>query len=241
LVRVGDRARVVSTLRPQGFVEVDGKRYDARSEFGAIETGQEVVVVKGDLQGLVVRKVNPGAEDRQLPDHGRPVHSSFGELLDHQERQDESEREAWRTRQPRWRGARLAYGMTRGGLLGLLFSAGWLAVEWEELRRASDDPPLSAAAVIVAGILWAIAVFLTLHLFLQRQLAGVLPRIHGRTYDRLVLLSTALALVGTTGGVLLGVHGPGTVTAAFITPAATLALGSIVPLLIAVNVAPEEE
>jgi hypothetical protein len=231
----------VSTLRPQGFVEVDGKRYDARSEFGPVEKGQEVVVVKGDLQGLVVRKVEQASETTRLPDHGRPVHSSFGELLDQQERHEESEREAWRARQPRWRAGRLAYGLTRGGLLGLLFSAGWLALAWEAVRRVSDDPPVAGAALMAAGVLWAIAVFLTFHLFLQRQLAGALPRLHERTYDRLVLLSTALALVGTTGGVLLGVHGPGTVAAAFITPAATLALGAIVPLVIAVNVAPEEE
>src|SRR5262249_54156763 len=157
--------------------------------------GQEVVVVKGDLQGLVVRKVEQGADCKPLPDHGRPVHSSFGELLDQQGRQEEGEREEWRARRPRWRAARRAYGMSRGGLLGLLFSAGWLALAWGEVRQASDAPLLAAAAVMAAGILWAIAVFLTFDIFLQRQFAGVLPRLNERTYDRLVLLSTALGLV----------------------------------------------
>src|SRR4051794_30830438 len=109
-VRVGDCGRTMSSLHPQGFVQINGKRYDARSQHDPIQPDTEVVVVGGDLQGLIVRKVEPGHAIERLPGYGNSVHSSFGEMLAEQERQELIAREAWQARRPQWRAARRAHG-----------------------------------------------------------------------------------------------------------------------------------
>ena len=131
--------------------------------------------------------------------------------------------------------------MRSGIVLGLAFSAAGLAMAWEYVERTSTSPRLAAAAVAGFGILWAILVFLTFDVFLQRQLSSVLPRLNEKVYDRVALLSTTLALAGSTSGVLMGVQSLGAVGGTLMALAATLALGSVVPVVISLNVAPEEE
>jgi membrane-bound serine protease (ClpP class) len=55
---VGQRGVTVSALRPAGQVEVDGKRYEARVEVGALDAGTAVVVTRRTDFGLVVEKVS---------------------------------------------------------------------------------------------------------------------------------------------------------------------------------------
>jgi hypothetical protein len=226
-------------MHPQGFVRINDRRYDARSEWSPIGLGCEVVVVGGDLQGLVVRKVEPGLVPDRMPNFGKPVPSSFGELLDLQQRQAEAERELWLTRLPRWRAARRAYGLRMGALLGALFAAAGLALCWDYVRQVSDTPGLTALAVAGVGALWGVIVFNLLDLTHQQLLRQMLPRLEERVYDRITLCATGLALLGTAVAVLvvpwLGV-GAGLVAGVL----ATGALGLVVLGVLLVNAAPDE-
>src|SRR5262249_48552281 len=118
MVQVGDCGWTGSSLHPQGFVRINEMRYDARSEWNPIEKGSEIVVLGGDLQGLIVRQVAPGLVPERMPNYGKPAPSSFGELLELQQRRDLAEREQWQAGLPRWRAARRAYGLRMGALLG---------------------------------------------------------------------------------------------------------------------------
>jgi HEAT repeat protein len=111
MVRVGDRGRTLSSLHPQGFVRISGKRRDARSERDIIEPETEVVVIGGDLQGLIVRPAASVQVVEHLPGYGQSVHSSFGELLARQEQLEVIQQEDWQARLPQWRlVAPTAYG-----------------------------------------------------------------------------------------------------------------------------------
>jgi membrane-bound serine protease (ClpP class) len=54
---VGRTGVAATGLRPGGQVEVDGRRYEARVEIGAIERGRPVVVRAYSDFGLVVEEV----------------------------------------------------------------------------------------------------------------------------------------------------------------------------------------
>jgi hypothetical protein len=240
MVRVGDCGRTASSLHPQGFVRINGRRYDARSEWNPIEQGCEVVVVGGDLQGLIVRKVIPGLAPDRLPNYAKPVHSSFGELLDLQQRQAEAERETWQSGLPRWRAARRAYGLRMGALLGAMFAAGGLAVSWWYVTQASQTPWLTALAVAGVGAFWGVVVFLLLDFTHQRLLRQMLPRLEGRVYDRITLCATGFALLGTTVAAALVVPWLGVEAGVVAALPATGALGLVVPCVLLVNAAPDE-
>ena len=53
---VGRHGVVVSALMPSGQVEIDGRRYEARVDVGAIEAGAPVVVLKRSDFGLIVER-----------------------------------------------------------------------------------------------------------------------------------------------------------------------------------------
>lgn len=55
---VGQRGVAVSALRPAGQVEVNGRRYEARVEVGALDAGTPVVVTRRTDFGLVVEKAS---------------------------------------------------------------------------------------------------------------------------------------------------------------------------------------
>jgi membrane-bound ClpP family serine protease len=65
---VGKMAVAATDLRPQGFITIDEKRFDAQSEGGEFYERGTIVVVAGIIgQFLVVRKYFPPAEQVQLP------------------------------------------------------------------------------------------------------------------------------------------------------------------------------
>ncbi len=57
---VGKKGVAATVLRPSGAVEVEGKRFDARSERGVVEKGNSVEVVRVEASELVVKRVERG-------------------------------------------------------------------------------------------------------------------------------------------------------------------------------------
>ena len=119
-IRVGDHGLALSAMCPSGFVEIDGKRIDARSADDFIEAGSSVVVVRGDPTGYVVRKLTPGQPHPHLPDHGRMIRKA-----DFQQNRDETamaslqERETTRERlRQGLRKGLVSWGIG-GGIVGL--------------------------------------------------------------------------------------------------------------------------
>ncbi len=55
---IGKEGTAATTLRPSGEVTVDGHRYDARAEFGLIEAGQVIKVVRASGTDVVVRQLD---------------------------------------------------------------------------------------------------------------------------------------------------------------------------------------
>jgi membrane-bound serine protease (ClpP class) len=55
---IGKHGTAVTTLRPSGEVKVDGRRYDARAEYGLIESGQTVEVIRASGTDVVVRPLD---------------------------------------------------------------------------------------------------------------------------------------------------------------------------------------
>ncbi|MBO4488038.1 MAG: nodulation protein NfeD [Bacteroidales bacterium] len=56
---VGKEGTAATFMRPAGKIEIDGNLYDATSEYGLIDKGSPVVVVKFENAQLVVHKSNP--------------------------------------------------------------------------------------------------------------------------------------------------------------------------------------
>ncbi len=234
-VRVGDCGVALTALRPQGFVRLHGRRFDARSEFEIVEAGSTVQVVSGDLHGLLVRKVGPNQADEHLPDYGKPVRTSFVEVVAEQEKQRLAEHEEWQAEKPRWRAARRAYARRRGAILGALFAAGGLCLSWENLCTACQSPWLAALGIEAFAIFWGVVVILTLDRSQQKLLGSTLRHIEERSYDLITLTSTTLALLGSAGGALLGIPalglGPGLLTALL----GTVVLGFLTPGILALH------
>ncbi|MDX1680603.1 MAG: NfeD family protein [Akkermansiaceae bacterium] len=59
---VGSKAVAATDLYPSGQVTVNGKRYEARLEFGTVDVGTELVVTEAASFGLVVKKTNSSKE-----------------------------------------------------------------------------------------------------------------------------------------------------------------------------------
>ncbi|HKK18920.1 MAG TPA: NfeD family protein, partial [Opitutales bacterium] len=59
LPQPGSEGRAVSDLFPSGRVEIDGRRYEARSALGPIEHGSLIRVKARSDFGLVVEEVEP--------------------------------------------------------------------------------------------------------------------------------------------------------------------------------------
>ncbi|MDI6860712.1 MAG: NfeD family protein [Caldisericia bacterium] len=53
----GKRGKVITTLRPSGTIEIDGKRYDAISLGEFIEKDSRVKVVKIEGNKIIVEKL----------------------------------------------------------------------------------------------------------------------------------------------------------------------------------------
>jgi membrane-bound serine protease (ClpP class) len=52
----GDLGKTVSELYPTGQVEIDGIRYEARTNLGKIEKGSSIEVIGSNDYGLIVEK-----------------------------------------------------------------------------------------------------------------------------------------------------------------------------------------
>jgi hypothetical protein len=239
-VRIGDRGRTLSSLHPQGFVRINGRRRDARSEREIIESETEIVVIGGDLQGLIVRPAESVHSVVSLPGYGQSVYSSFGEVLAYQEQIEEIQREDWKASFPQWRAARSAYGVRMGFLLGALFAAAGLWFSWGNVSQAGEHSWKIVLAVAGFGSLWGVGVFRLIDALQQRLLQGTLPRLEARAYDRLTLLSTGLSLLGTTGSAALTIPHWGLAAGLGIAIAATCVLGVIFPILLLANASSDD-
>ena len=80
-IRIGDGGVALSSMHPQGMVEVNGRRHHARAEHGTIAADAPIVVVGGDNLGLIVREAASAEPPKGLPTFGEPVSSSFLEKL----------------------------------------------------------------------------------------------------------------------------------------------------------------
>jgi membrane-bound ClpP family serine protease len=54
---IGKNAKVLADLKPGGYILVDGKRQQAISISGYISEGNEVIVIAGEGESLIVKKV----------------------------------------------------------------------------------------------------------------------------------------------------------------------------------------
>jgi hypothetical protein len=153
------------------------------------------------LQGLIVRKVEAGGVCR-LPDQGKAVSSSFGEVVRRQGQQEDAERQEWEAQLPHWRKRRRAYTIKRGAVLGPLIAAGGIGPLWGDPEQVGALW-LLVVAVGTVGLLWGIGVFWWLNDQLQKYLATELYRLSGKSYDRLVLVNAVVILVIAAGEVCL--------------------------------------
>ena len=118
-IRVGDVGRAVTMLAPSGKIEIDGVKFDARSDGSVIEAGSMVVVLRGDPTGYVVCLHVPGS--RPLPNHGEPIRKGDVHLSAKEAATAENNEE--RLRQAELR-AEMRRGSMWSALLGALAGAG---------------------------------------------------------------------------------------------------------------------
>lgn len=55
---IGKKGTVLSDLKPGGYILIDGKQEQAISESGYIPQGEEVIVLRGEGESLIVMKTN---------------------------------------------------------------------------------------------------------------------------------------------------------------------------------------
>jgi hypothetical protein len=240
VVRIGDRGRTISSLHPQGSVRVNGERYDARADYSHIEADSEVVVLGGDLHGLMVRKIEPGQEIGYLPNHGKTVPASFGEVVALQERHEKDRHEEWQARKSLWRARRRTYGNRRAPLLGLLCATAGLLLSWELVTQVSEEPWQVAVVVEAIGVLWALSVFHLVDRVQQWLLASTLQRMEEKDYDRVALVSTGMGMLGATAGATLAVPNLGLGAGFGLSLLATCVLALLVPAILALHVGSED-
>lgn len=53
---IGKTGKVLSDLKPGGYISIDGKQHQAISETGYIVRGEEVEVIRGEGESLIVKK-----------------------------------------------------------------------------------------------------------------------------------------------------------------------------------------
>lgn len=53
---IGKTGVVLSDLKPGGYIEVESKQHQAISESGYLQKGEEVVVLRGEGESLIVRR-----------------------------------------------------------------------------------------------------------------------------------------------------------------------------------------
>jgi hypothetical protein len=108
------------------------------------------------------------------------------------------------------------------------------------VTQAGEKWWLIALAVEGVGVLWGVGVFRLVDGLQQRFLEGALPRLEGRIYDRLTLLSTGLSLLGATAGAVLAIPRWGLGVGFGIAIAATGAVGLMVLGFLVANSSSDE-
>lgn len=193
-VRVGDLGRAVSSMTPNGTVEVGGRRVDARSEGLFVPAGTAVVVLRGDPMGCVVRPVEPGQAPPTLPRHGEPITtgpyrtSAEVEAADRRVR-DEAAREFRKV---------LQYGLLAAGTLGVLVGLANGGYGWVSGQAGIADA--ADAAAFLAGSAGVGAVAAATLFVLTGLIGKVLGYFEGEPEFAPDLVVTFAALLGTAVG-----------------------------------------
>lgn len=216
-VRIGDRGRTSTILKPGGFVTVAGDRHPARCLSGFVDASTEVVIVGGDNLGLIVREVASAEEILALPRHGEVVHSSFGAKIGHVGKDKERRRH-----ERRQRTAKRAWVF--GGICGLICSltaAFLLKASWHTL--APDQPWLVPGMLTVLGIIWGLIV--------GRCLCGAFEQFEHHRSLRLTYTATIMTLAGTTAALVYVMPVRGVWVGLATALSTTVILGAALPAL----------
>ena len=215
-IRIGDAGVTLSSLHPQGMVQVDGQRYHARAEHGSLAAAAPIVVVGGDHLSLIVREAAADGSPNGLPGFGTRVYSSFIERLADREVRDEGEREQMRE-------DRRKRGSIWFAILGAVSAAAVLWLVWDHVTE--DPGPTWQAAVMVAatGALLGAGLFLALHQGLARFDGGT---------GRVIAACTLMALAGGVVGAAVGIPAFGLVGGISLALVGMAALGMALPLLL---------
>jgi hypothetical protein len=212
-LHIGDRGEAVTPLAPQGLVQVNGRRLDARAEFGTIDAGTAVVVLRGDPAGLVVRAVTPGTELFPLPGQGERVFASFGEVREHVTRREEA---AARRERALRRRVTPQYGATFGATAAIVV----ICFLWHEVIAQDDLPTVVALVTVAGGALWGWGVSAWADHGLQRL---------GDTFYHVAAGATVLALAGAAAAAILVIPRFGVIEGLVAAALATLVLGALLP------------
>ena len=194
-VRVGDVGRAVSSMTPNGTVEVGGRRLDARSEGLFIAAGSPIVVLRGDPMGCVVRPVEPGRAPPTLPGHGQPIaptgpYRTTAEV-------DAADRRVQADAARQFRQV-LQYGLLAAGTLGVLVGLANGGYGWASGRAGIADA--ADAATFLAGSA-GVGAAAAVTLFVLTGLVGkVLGYFEGEPEFAPDLVVTFAALLGTAVG-----------------------------------------
>jgi hypothetical protein len=207
--QVGSLGRTLGELRPAGKVEILGAAFEARSEGPWIGAGQQVVVVRGDAFGLVVRAAT--AEEAA---------AVAAAEQQRQESQDcERQRQAW------LQNRRRARHLVAGAILGATLGAA--CVTWLRAREGSSlgwADALFPAGGLVLGLIYVVGLQ-AFHTATREEISESWPECPG-ILGRIVLPSLGCA-AGAWWGFTLGAA-PGAVIGAIVgglllAPALTLA------------------
>ncbi len=193
-IRIGDVGRAVTAMTPSGYVEVHGRRLGARSEFGAIEVGSDVVILRGDPTGVVVRKWVAG-ESVTVPNSGEDVTAAAAQRKAAQVAEvDRRDAEGLRMqRHLRFRAGVMAAG-SLGGLVGLTSACvGW------SLRLRDQLTPVEFVTLVGGstgvGLAAGIALF-----FATGFLGKVIGAMRGAPEFAPSFVAIFVALVGAASG-----------------------------------------
>lgn len=194
-VHIGDFGRALSRMAPSGAIEVNGERLDARSEGQVIEAGSNVIVLRGDPTGYVVRVLEPGQPVPTLPRQGEEiVKADFARNTAEVAAVERKERAAeWKRQLQGIRYGTIA-AASLGGIVGLLGAGAGLGFEWAEFTEPRDTAVLLGGSLLV-GIVAGIAVF-----FASGWIGSLLGMMEGEPGFAPDFFVVASALVGAAIG-----------------------------------------
>jgi len=206
-------------MSPQGKVELQGDRHDARSDGRFIEAGREIIVVAADHLGLIVRELEEGLPPPNLPNAGEPARVASwhktGMEVARQLRREQALLRRKQTIEHRY-GSRIGAGL--GGLAGILtvcFGLGQAQVEAGNIQYTH-----LLAGVALLGAVLGLGIFWSIHSFLLGA---------KRDYRNMSLVVLVLSLVGAAGGALVGDTHWGLLGGAIWAFLGALTLGALIP------------